>query len=47
MRKFTLGLKTVKTMDYIEKCFKQKLQQIKFPIKNLKDAYLYLFQKGS
>ncbi len=31
-----------KNTDYIKKCFKQKLHQIKFPTKNLVDTYVYL-----
>ncbi len=31
-----------KSTNYIEKCFKRKLSKIKFPIKNLVDAYPYL-----
>ncbi len=34
MRKFTLELKAAKNIDYIEKCFKQKLHRIKFATKN-------------
>ncbi len=30
MRKFTLELNAAKNIDYIEKCFKQKLHRIKF-----------------
>ncbi len=30
----TLRLNTAKIIDYIEKCFKQKLHRIKFPAKN-------------
>ncbi len=47
MRKLTLGLNTAKNTNYIGKCFKQKLHRIKFPIKNLKHAYLYLPQEWS
>ncbi len=39
MRTFTLGLNTAKITDYIEKFLKQKLRKIKFPEKNLLDAY--------
>ncbi len=45
--KFTLGLNTAKNTDYIEKCFKQNLHNIKFPVKNSADAYLYLLQDRS
>ncbi len=34
MRKFTLMLEATKNTDTIEKCFKQKLRQIKFLKKN-------------
>ncbi len=43
--RFTLALNTAKNIDYIEKCFKQKLNKIKFPAKNSLDAYLYLSQE--
>ncbi len=43
--KFTLGLNAATNTDYIKKCFQQKLFRIKFPRKNLVDAYLYLPQK--
>ncbi len=42
---FTLGLNAAKSTNYIEKCFKQKLLRIKFPIKNSTEAYLYLPQE--
>ncbi len=43
MRKFTsLGLNAAKNTDYNEKCFKQKLFRIKFPIKKSHGAYFYL-----
>ncbi len=32
--KFTLTLNTAKNIDYIEKCFEQKLSILKFPVKN-------------
>ncbi len=32
--RFTLMRNTAKNIDYIEKCFKQKLCRIKFPAKN-------------
>ncbi len=38
---FTLW-NTAKDIDYIEKQFKQKLRNIKFPTKNSVEAYLYL-----
>ncbi len=38
--RFTLGLNTTKNVDYIEKCFKQKLHRNKFPMKNSVDACL-------
>ncbi len=31
-----------KNISYIEKCFKQNLQRIKFATKNSSDTYLYL-----
>ncbi len=31
---FTLRLNAAKSIDYIEKCFKQKLSKIKFSTKN-------------
>ncbi len=34
---FTSALNAAKNIDYIEKCFKQKLFIIKFPIKNSLD----------
>ncbi len=37
-----LRAKRCKKIDYIEKCFKQKFHRIKFAIKNLANAYLYL-----
>ncbi len=40
--RFTLGLNVAKNIDYIEKRFKRKLRKIKFPTKNLVEAYLYL-----
>ncbi len=42
--RLTLGLNAAKNIDYIKKCFKQKLFRIKFPKRNSVDAYLYLFQ---
>ncbi len=45
--RFTLWLNAAKYTDYIEKCFKQKLQRIKFPTKNSVGAYLYLTQECS
>ncbi len=47
MKTFFLGLNTVKNTVYIEKCFKQKLHEIKFPQKNTVNAYLYLLKKWS
>ncbi len=44
-RTFFLGLKASKIIDYIEKCFKQKLYKIKFPTKNSMGPYLYLPQE--
>ncbi len=41
--RFTLELNAAKHTNYIEKCFIQKLQRIKFPTENSLDAYLYLF----
>ncbi len=41
-RKFNIGLNTAKITDYIEKCFKEKLDRITFLTKKLVDAYLYL-----
>ncbi len=38
--RFTLGLNAAKTNDYIRKCFKQKLFEIKFLTKNLVDTDL-------
>ncbi len=35
------------TVNYIEKCFKQKLQGIKFLTKNSVDTYLYQPQEWS
>ncbi len=32
--RITLGFDADKSIDYIEKCFKQKLSKIKFPTKN-------------
>ncbi len=43
----TLGLNVAKIIDYIEKCFKQKLYKIKFPIKNSVGACFYLPKKWS
>ncbi len=43
----TLGLNVLKIIDYIEKCFKQKLRRIKFPAKNSVEADLYLPQSGA
>ncbi len=43
----TLGLNAVKIIDYIQKCFEQKLRRIKFPAKNSVEAYLYLPQECS
>ncbi len=40
MKKFSV-LNPVKNTVYIEKCFKQKLRDIKFPQKKSGDAYLY------
>ncbi len=42
-----LNLISVKSSDYIEKYFKQKLFKIKFSTKNLLNAYRYLTQKWS
>ncbi len=42
MRNFNLELNATKNIDYIKKCFKQKLHRIKFATKNSMDAYLYL-----
>ncbi len=47
MRKFTLELNVVKIIDYIEKCFKQKLHRIKFATKNSGEAYFYLLLEWS
>ncbi len=47
MKKFTLGLNTVKNTDYIKKYFKQTLWRIKCPTKNSVDAYVYLSQECS
>ncbi len=38
----TLWLNATKIIDYIEKCFKRKLRQIKFPAKNSVEADFYL-----
>ncbi len=35
-------MKTAKNIDYIDKCFKQKLYRIKFSTKNSANAYIYL-----
>ncbi len=43
--KFTLGLKTAKNINYIKKCFKQKLFRIKITTKNLVGTYIYLSQE--
>ncbi len=43
----TFGMNTIQSNNYIKKCYKQKLSGIKFPAKNLVDAYLYLPQKWS
>ncbi len=43
----TLGLNAAKIIDYIEKCFKQKLYRIEFPVKNLVEADFYLLQEWS
>ncbi len=40
--RLTLRLNAATTTDYIKKYFKQKLSRIKYPTKNLLDAYLYL-----
>ncbi len=40
MKKLTLELKAAKNIDYIEKCFKNKLPRIKFATKNSVDAEL-------
>ncbi len=40
-----LALKAAKIIDYIEKCFKQKLRRIKFSAKNSVEADLYLPQE--
>ncbi len=40
-----MELNAAKSTSYIEKCFKQKLSEIKFPTKNSLDAYLYLTQE--
>ncbi len=42
MEKSTSGLNAAKNIDYVEKCFKQKLQRIKFSTKNSVEAYFYL-----
>ncbi len=42
--RFTLGLNASKSTDCIEKCFKQKLYKIKFPLKNSVGAYVYFPQ---
>ncbi len=42
MRKFTSELNATKNMDYIEKCFKQKLHIIKFATKNFLNTYVSL-----
>ncbi len=36
-----------KNINYIEKCFKQKLHRIKFATKNSADAYLNLLMEWS
>ncbi len=41
------NLISAKSPYYIEKCFKQKLSKIKFPAKNVLDAYLYFTQNWS
>ncbi len=38
----TLVLNAAKIIDYIKKCWKQKLRKIKFPAKNSAEADLYL-----
>ncbi len=43
MKNFILKSNTAKNIDYIDKCFKQKLHKIKFDTKNSTDTYLYLF----
>ncbi len=40
--RFTLGLNAAKSTNCSEKCFKQKLYKIKFPMKNSVDAYACL-----
>ncbi len=45
--RFSLGLNAVKSSDYIEKFFNQKLAKIKFLTKNSVDAYFYLPQEWS
>ncbi len=45
MKKLTLGLNAAKNIDYIEKCFKQKLRRIKFPIRDSEDVCFYLSQE--
>ncbi len=42
---FSLGLNAVKSINYIEKYFNQKLSKIKFPTKNSVGAYLHLPQE--
>ncbi len=42
MKKFTLLWNAAKNIDYVEKCFKQKLHQIKFATKTSVGAYFYL-----
>ncbi len=36
-----IGMNAAQNVNYIEKYLKQKLRRIKFPKKNLLDAYLY------
>ncbi len=45
--RFILELKVAKNSEFIKKCLKQKLFEIKFPTKNSVDAYLYLGQEWS
>ncbi len=40
--RFILALNTAENIDYIEKCFEQKLNTIKFLAKNSVDPYLHL-----
>ncbi len=46
-KKFTLEQNAAKNIDYIEKCFKQKLYRLKFATKSSMDAYLYLSPEWS